>query len=204
MSKFSVFWLALLLMVSSKLSALEHSYKLFATLGSGHAPVIVAGGGFTYALYGYQESRKLLHTFDVNLYLLEIHDSEHKKFFGLFNPEFQVNFFVGYGLGFITKGGHKLTFDIIGLGVNATFRDDTPFNPGQTYAKVATLGNTLGLQLTMTNGFYFAWRNTFSGYNWRSHEGWREVTTISDAGEFKTMLFFGYDFGALAKKRKAQ
>lgn len=188
------------LFLPGKALALEHSYKLFGTLGTGHAATVTYGGGFTYALYGLQESRKLLHTFDVNLYLLGIHDSEHKKYFGLYDAEFQINFFVGYGLGFITKGGHKLTFDIIGLGVNATMRKDTPFNPNKLYAKVATLGNTLGVQLTMKNGFYFAWRNTFSGYNWRTHEGWRKATTIADAGEFKTMLFFGFDFGSLVKK----
>lgn len=190
--------ISLFFIITGSSFAIENSYKLYAVGGTGFSAVGSYGGGFSYALYA--KPKNLLHTFDVNLLALGIQDYEHDKKFGIKDPDFQINFFLGYGLGFVTDNGTKITFDIIGLGVNVTTRDDTAFNPGHQYTKIGTLANAIGVQVVMPNGLYLAWRNTYTGYNWRTREDYRKATFIADAGEFKTLFIIGYDFGTLVKK----
>lgn len=190
--------LSIIFIISATSFALEHSYKLYGIGGTGFSAIGSYGGGFSYAFYA--KPKSLLHTFDVNLFALGVQDYEHDKKFGIKDPDFQVNIFVGYGLGFVTGNGTKITFDIIGLGVNVTTRDDTIFNSGSRYTKIGTLANAIGVQVVMQNGLYIGWRNTFTGYNYRTREDYRKATVIADAGEFKTLFMIGYDFGTLVKK----
>ena len=176
----------------------ESSFKVYGMGGTGHSAGLSYGGGMTYTWNTIpQENKKLIHVVDLNMFLLGVQDFEHKKYFNITDPGFQLNFFLTYGLGFKTKNNILISFDVIGMGINVTARDNIfPGDPGgSTYTKIGTLFNTLGVQLTMPNGFYFAWRNTFTGFNWRSTEVYREITGIADAGEFKTLLIFGYSFG---------
>lgn len=182
------------LIIEQKIFALDNSYKLYAVGGSGYASIGSYGGGFSYAGYYQIMADYLLHTFDVNIFLLGIQDYEHAKNFNIKDPDFQMNFFISYGIGFTTKNGTKITFDVIGLGINVTTRDDTAFYPNNPYTKVGTLANAIGIQVTMPNGLYIAWRNTFTGYNWRSREDYRRATLVSDAGEIKSLFMIGYDF----------
>lgn len=184
---------------NEKTLAIENSYKLYAVGGTGYSSIGSYGAGFSYAGYYNIISDNMLHTFDINLFLLGIHDYEHAKNFNIKNPDFQMNLFIGYGIGFTTSDGTKITFDVIGLGLNVTTRDDTAFYPKNPYTKIGTLANAIGIQVTMPNGLYVAWRNTFTGYNWRTREDYRQETLVSDAGEIKSLFIIGYDFSSLAK-----
>ena len=189
--------LLVLLVTLGKNVYAESQIRTYGIVGSGYSAVASYGGGLSYSWNSTpKEDKKLLHFVDVNSLFLGIQDIEHQKHFNISDPSFQFNFFVTYGLGFKTQNDVLLSFDILGMGINTTARaNDFAGDPGgSTYTKIGVLFNTLGVQAVFPSGMYLAWRNTYTGYNWRSTEIYRETTEIADAGEFKTMLMFGYAF----------
>lgn len=187
--------------------ALENSYKLFGIGGTGYTSFSLNGLGFTYA--GYikdKRNEKLLHTFDVNTYFMRIKDYEYMKKLKIDYVNYQANVFVGYGLGFENAQKTKITFDIIGLGVNVTGREDdfaanTNKYHKKLYVKIGNLVNFIGVQATFENGLYIGWRNTFTSYNYRTRENYRNKTSMADEYEFKTLFMIGYNFGALTRDK---
>lgn len=202
-----MFAIAILALSTNTTFALENSYKLFGIAGTGYTSVHLKGLGFTYA--GYikdKKNEKLLHTFDVNTYFMRITDYEYINKLQINKANYQASVFVGYGLGFENAQKTKITFDIIGIGVNATGRkDDFAANTNKyhkkLYVKIGTLVNFIGVQATLENGLYIGWRNTFTSYNYRTREDYRNKTSMADEYEFKTLFMIGYNFGALTRDK---
>ena len=171
-------YILVLLMIVSPLMAqdntkmnfpyVNNSLKLYATIG------LPLGIGFLYAPeFRSSINNNVLHVLNFDVKFLGFDSTG----VGMDIVGFDVGF--QYSVGSLLSNGSRFYIDLIGVGFGAGFIENTS-------GRIASL-NILGIQYTVSNGFYWALR---SHINFERRYEYKNVST-----SFGAYLALGYDFG---------